>query len=232
MWVKIILIITVLLFSWCSIAFAGSSQPQPDPSSLALVQLANETITHRNYSAYQLGGSHFDLSRGIFVLDCSNYVNHLLQQANPNAYAYLIAKTRSYKPTSEQYYNFFNQLPDVDNTQYGWQKINDARELKAGDILVFRYHTHNGRTTGGHVMLVMDQVLQNNNILKVRVADSAAAAHSQDTRPSHHSGIGEGTLLLKMSTKTGQLYAYAWKENSAWQSAVSFAIARPVQQLA
>ena len=63
----------------------------------------------------------------------------------------------------------------------------------------------------------------------VRVADSAPVGHGNDTRPSNRSGIGIGTLLLKINDLTGRPLAFAWRAGAYWNSHVDFAMARPVE---
>ena len=53
-------------------------------------------------------------------------------------------------------------------------------------------------------MVVMSKPIPSDDAYLVRVADSAPSGHSQDTRQSHTSGIGIGTLLLKVNPKTGK----------------------------
>jgi hypothetical protein len=74
----------------------------------------------------------------------------------------------------------------------------------------------------------MDKPVQEGNTFKIRIADSAPTGHSRDTRIPSASGIGIGTMLLKVNLKTYQPYAYAWKIGSRWQNNVNFAMARPM----
>lgn len=191
-----------------------------------LVGFVNTTITGLRYSVYKLGGNHFDLSRGIYIVDCSRYVDKILRTVYPRAYSSLAASSGSDTPTTEHYYNFFNEL-SIRQHRY-WTKIDDVEELKAGDVLVFRYKNRLGNESGGHVMLVMEKPYQAGDNFLVRVADSAAVGHSEDTRLPHTSGIGIGTLVLKVDPKTYQPYAYAWRIGSRWESRVNFAMARPI----
>lgn len=184
-----------------------------------LTNAVNKTIQNMRYSSYKLGGTQFDPSRGIYVVDCSDYVDHMLNQANPRAYFSLVNGTGTSKPTTQDYYSFFNQLPYQSNRS--WSKIDDATRLQAGDILVFR----NG--WGGHVMVVMDKPVRRNDVLMLRVADSASSGHSQDTRPAHTSGIGIGTMLLKVDGATNRPAAYAWRVGAPWEN-VRFAMGRPL----
>lgn len=191
-----------------------------------LIEFVHETIATLRYSAYKLGGTHFDNSRGIYIVDCSDYVDNILQTIYPHAYWNLVNSTGSDKPTTEHYYHFFNELSD--NTHYYWNKIEDVDQLQPGDILVFRYKNATGDETSGHVMVVMDKPIRDTDTVLIRVTDSAPHGHSEDTRPRHVSGIGIGTLMLKVDPDTGQPAAYAWKIGSSWKKNVNIAMARPI----
>lgn len=190
-----------------------------------LVSFVHKTVSNLRYSSYKLGGTNFDPARGVYVLDCSDYVDKLLKQAEPNAYWNLVDSTGAEKPTTAHYYDFFKQLPNSGSSQY-WRKVSDVEQLQAGDILVFRYQHAGG---GGHVMIVMDKPIYDQDAYLVRVADSARTGHSEDTRPGHASGIGIGTLLLKAHPQTGAPTAFAWTVNSSWKSNVRIAMARPTE---
>lgn len=184
-----------------------------------LVSFVHKTVSTLRYSSYKLGGRNFDLSNGVYVLDCSDYVDHILEEIYPNAYSSLMDSTGSDKPTSAHYYSFFNRLSP--NSHNEWRKIKDVEELRAGDILVFRNHST------GHVMVVMDKPTYDEDAYFVKVADSAPSGHSQDTRPNKVSGIGIGTLLLKANPNTGEPLAYAWKIGARWKNNMKIAMARP-----
>lgn len=191
-----------------------------------MVAMVDDTVQNLRYSVYKLGGTHYDASKGVYMVDCSDYVDHLLHDSSPQAYTSLATWSGSYKPTSEHYYSFFTQRLAAASDP-NWQKINNTQKLQPGDILVFRYKNSRGRAAGGHVMIVMDKPSGDDNVLQLRVADSAASGHGEDTRPAHTSGIGIGTMLLKVNSDTGEPYAYAWKAGAPWKSNVNFAMARP-----
>jgi hypothetical protein len=193
-----------------------------------LVAFVHDTVTTLRYSAYKLGGSHFDTSRGVYVVDCSNYVDHVLEVVYPHAYSSLVNSSGTSAPNTQHYYNFFNGLEE-DTEQRHWNKVNDVQQLQPGDIVVFRYKNTTGRLAGGHVMVVMNKPIHEIDGYLVRVADSAPVGHSEDTRPGRVSGIGIGTLLLKADPDTGQPSAYAWKVGSRWKHNVNFAMARPIE---
>ncbi|TAK77860.1 MAG: hypothetical protein EPO11_02080 [Gammaproteobacteria bacterium] len=208
----------------------------PPPGFMAsmeqrLINFVHKTVNTLRYSAYKLGGSRFDTSHGIYIVDCSRYVDNILQAIYPHAYSTLVDSSGSERPTSQDYYEFFTSLSE--KSRYHWNKVDAVEELKPGDILVFRYKNTHGGEAGGHVMIVMDKPTQDadDNAFFVRVADSAAAGHSEDTRQRRTSGIGIGTLLLKVDPNTYQPSAYAWKIGSPWKHNVNFAMARPSDEV-
>ncbi len=190
-----------------------------------VVDFVKKTVHNLHYSSYKLGGKRFDPERGVYIVDCSNFVDHILQSVYPDAYSNLVDSVGADNPATTHYFHFFHNLANESNY---WNKINDIEQLQPGDILVFRYKNSRGAETGGHVMVVMDKPERASDVYFVRVADSARSRHSADTRQVNESGIGIGTLLLKANPKTGQPSAFAWGINGYWNRNVKFAMARPV----
>jgi hypothetical protein len=191
-----------------------------------LVNFVRDTVAHLRYSHYKLGGHNFDSAHGIYVLDCSNFVDNILREASPHAYSSLVNAERAETPSTLHYYDFFSSLTEDPNNF--WNKINSVEDLHPGDILVFRNKHYHGLYAGGHVMVVMETPTRSTDFFFVRVADSAPTRHSQDTRQAHKSGIGIGTLLLKVNPLTGHPNAYAWGLGGYWNKNVNFAMARPL----
>ena len=176
-----------------------------------LVNFIKTTVSTLRYTNYKLGGSRFEPSRGIYVVDCSQYVDHILHSVFPRAYAYLVNATGKSWPNSKDYYHFFMRLAAAPEGY--WNLVRSARQLQPGDILVFCYkQTH--RHAAGHIMIVMEKPTETaHNTVLVSVADAAPIGHSDDTRATHKSGIGIGKMLLKIDPNTGKPAAYAWKKN-------------------
>lgn len=191
----------------------------------SLVNFAMNTVRTMRRTTYKLGGNNFDPSRGIYKLDCSAYVDNLLQKTHPKAYSILAQWSGTSKPTSADYFAFFDR-PLKSEWQH-WHKVLEVPQLSPGDILVFR---PNKRKSGGHVMIVMSQPISDSsqpNVFWINVADSASSGHSNDTRPARTSGIGIGKLLVKINPKTKQVVSYAWKAGAHWKHNITFAMASP-----
>lgn len=210
--------------------------PTPEASHMTpmasekLMAWVSKTVSKLRYSHYKYGGSYFNPAHGVYEVDCSGYVNNLLVQAAPDAYHNVLHFTRTYKPTSEDYYHFFKDLPKG-RPRNDWYQVPKVSQLNSGDILVFRYSHHFWKhSNGGHVMVVVHSPVPlhwYDNSYLVRVADSASAGHSNDTRPPHTSGIGIGTLIIKVNRFSGRTCAFAWKVGSRWKH-VELAMARPI----
>lgn len=206
-------------------AYLLASNTSATPRQNSLVEFVQAAIRKIHFNNYQLGGTRFDPSHGIFNLDCSSYVDRVLHEVNPHAFWNLVRRTGSDKPTSLHYYDFFSKLPGAN--QHDWSRIEQVSQLKPGDILVFRYKKYHNNAMG-HVMIVMDRPERDeaDNYL-LRVTDAAEMGHSQDTRSSHASGIGIGTMLLKADTRTDEPLAYAWKVGSHLKNNVNIIMGRP-----
>jgi hypothetical protein len=191
-----------------------------------LVDFVQKTVETLRYSDYKLGGSKFDTSRGVYIVDCSSFVDHILKKVSPRAYTSLVNATGAPTPATQHYYEFFNELSN--NSDDYWNKVNNVEQLRAGDILVFRNKQNHRHQAGGHIMVVMDKPTKDMGVYFVRVADSAPSRHSEDTRQKNEAGIGIGTLMLK-AAKGGRPFAYAWAIGGLWNKNVNFAMARPTE---
>lgn len=199
----------------------------PSTQKHTLVHFVQNLVRNLKFSAYKLGGNRFDARRGVYVVDCSSYVDKILKTVHPRAFAKLVRYSGSVQPTTRDYYHFFNNL--TDEPQSYWDTVDDISQLKAGDLLVFRYRDEPENVMKGHIVIVMDQPIRVKDTYRVRISDSAPVRHSHDTRMRRVSGIGIGTMLFKINPKTYQPMAYAWGLNSRWEKNVRFAMARPLE---
>lgn len=190
-----------------------------------LVDFIRESISSVKYSSYKMGGNRIDTDRGIYIVDCSAYVDHILKAIYPQAYSSLTKWSGTERPTTDDFYQYFSNLSQQTNR---WETLNEIESLRPGDIIVFRYLSHRGTQTGGHVMVVMDAPKRIGDSYSLRIADSAPSGHSKDTRLNRISGVGIGTILLKAHYRTQQPIAYAWKENAPFKSNIEIAMARPI----
>ncbi len=207
---------------------AAAKIADPDATN-PLVKLVNRTIRDNHYSTYRLGGTYFNLTRGVFIIDCSGYLDKLLQAAEPQAFQQVVKASGTARPNSLSYFNFIKKLP-LYTPKQNWYRITKVSELTPGSVLIFRYKNLYGRRAGGHVMIIVSKpkVYKNNSHeYIVRVADSTPFPHSRDTRNGRRCGIGEGTMLLHVNN-AGYPNGYAWSVGAHFEHEMKYAMAQPL----
>lgn len=218
------LVLSSLCFS--QLTFANSLPTTEQSIGERLVTNIKVMVSNINYNAYKLGASYFDAANGIYIADCSSFVDYMLRKTYPEAYSRLVTNSGTGKPTSLSYYQFFTTL-NRSSARY-WNPVSRVDQLRPGDILVFRPTQPSAEELPGHVMVVMSKPQKSVNHFVIRVADSSPFRHSRDTRTQHVSGIGIGSMVLKANPATGQPYAYAWQVGTNWYKTVRIAMGRPI----
>jgi hypothetical protein len=144
---------------------------------------------------------------GVYLCDCSDYLNTLLKRACPGAYRELPNYQKS--PTTKDYYALFSTLKTRSTPVSSWYRIQDVRNLCPGDVVVWRNET----AGTGHVSLVLSEAAINpsrTSEVLVRVADSTLSPHADDTRAAGDTGIGSGVIGLRIDSK-GQATGMYWR---------------------
>lgn len=207
-----------------------TSLKRPFATDARLVSQVDTVLRNLRSTRYQYGGNRFDVDRGVFNLDCSHYVDHLVAKSNPIAFANMRRVTGSTFPATRDYYSFIRQLPYYQVT-HNWVHIRNANHLQPGDVIVYQKYSAKRRgASAGHIMIVTSTPKRDpyyENIFHVAVSDSAHSGHGNDTRPRGRSGVGMGTMLVKVDPYTGEPYQFAWKQGARFETG-SIAMARPV----
>jgi hypothetical protein len=203
-------------------AYAGSAAAED------LLVRADEALNALTYTYYRFAGTYFDDDDGVYKVDCSGYLNRMVEDAVPDDFDRLRDVRSTDDPTAEDYYYLFRSI-SYGETRYGWKRIKRVADLKPGDVMVWRYQEPETPSTG-HSTIVVDLPKRDSrwsNVWRVRVTDSARSGHASDNRGSSGSGVGAGWLMIKVSSDTGAPIAYSWTTYASWHSDISFALARP-----
>lgn len=171
-----------------------------------LIQESENIFGRMTYSAYQHTPVMNDTT-GVYLCDCSDYLNTLLKRSRPDAYRELPNYQKS--PTTKDYYTLFSTLKTRPSAGSAWYRIQDVRKLCPGDVVVWRNET----AGTGHVGLVLSQAAINpsrTSEVLVRIADSTLSPHADDTRAAGDTGIGSGVIGLKIDSK-GQAVGMYWR---------------------
>lgn len=190
----------------------------------------DEALNGLTYTIYRLGAPQlWDSVKGIYEVDCSGFVNRMVEDATPEAYDELRDARNVSRPRVGDYYDFFKSIA-VGGTKGRWRRPAHASYLGPGDLLVYRYLVDPGTGATGHSMIVVSSAVRDttrgSNIYRVRVADSARSGHTNDNRGALGSGVGAGEILVKVDAN-GQPIAYSWSLTGPFYTDVTLAMGRP-----
>lgn len=189
------------------------------PSSRAVLERVDDALNALTYTIWELGAESLDAATGVYVTDCSGYVNRMVEDAAPLAYDSLLERQQTSRPRSKDYYYLIHSIP-YGKTRYHWTRVKSVLDLRPGDILVWRYADQTTSTTG-HVMVVVgmpEADPRGADVIRIRVSDSAKSDHSDDNRAPDGSGVGAGVIQLRYKLGTGVPLNYAWRIGGRWQT--------------
>jgi hypothetical protein len=153
---------------------------------------------------------HIDVDRGVYDCDCNGFVGFVLERAAPGHYALIPKETDQLRPRAFKYYEFFTSL--TQHPVSGWRRVDFLRNVRRGDIIAWRFpHLEKDHNTG-HVLLAAETpTVDDSGIFAVRVYDSAAQPHFDDTRGNDEgefaTGVGSGFIKFKVDD-TGRPTAF------------------------
>jgi len=145
-----------------------------------------------------------DVDRGIYDCDCNGFVSIVMERSAPDHYAMIPKEADQPRPRAFEYYDFFSTL--TPESTGGWHRIDFLKDARRGDIIAWRFpQILKGHNTG-HVLIAAETpVADDEGIYKLRVYDSAAQPHFEDTRGSgagqFASGVGTGFINFKVDEK-------------------------------
>lgn len=197
--------------------------------SRQVVERVDDALNGINLTYYVLGGDNWTDSTGVYKVDCTGFVNRMIEDASPSAYDELLEARDTTRPSASDYYSFFRTI-SFGTTENKWTRIEKVASLRPGDVVAWKYDVAPSSGSTGHAVVVVDVPVRDtrwSNVYRVRVADSAKSGHSTDNRGSSGSGVGAGYMLIRYSSETGRPYDYAWSTAGYWKGDASFAMARP-----
>jgi hypothetical protein len=193
-----------------------------------LLVRVDEALNAMTYTEHRLSDQAWSDDRGVYKVDCSGYVNRMVEDAVPEAYDELRdARDRS-RPLAVDYYYFFRTIT-IGGTKGRWRRPARVSYLRPGDVVAVKYDELSETGTTGHMMIVVgvpERDTRWSNVWKVRVTDSAKSGHTSDSRGTGDTGVGVGTILIQADS-SGQPVRYAWSLKAYWKSDNRLALGRP-----
>jgi hypothetical protein len=175
---------------------------------------------------------HIDAAAGIYDCDCNGFVGFVLENVAPAHYHMIPKEKNQRRPRAFKYYGFFASL--TSESAGGWHRIDFLRDASPGDVIAWRFPTIESDENTGHVLFVAAApTIDPSGIYSIRVYDSAAEPHFDDTRGSgagqFPTGVGSGIIKFKVDG-TGRPTAFLFSPPaSAEFTFLQIAMGRAVQ---
>jgi hypothetical protein len=164
-----------------------------------------------------------DVDLGIYDCDCNGFVGFVMERAAPDHYAMIPKETDQPRPRAFEYYDFISVL--TPESAGGWHRIDFLRDARRGDIITWRFAEIEPGHDTGHVLLAAETpVVDASGNFSLRVYDSAAEPHFEDTRGDGESGVGSGFINFTVDD-SGQPTAFQFAPSEAF-TALPIAIGR------
>ncbi len=176
-----------------------------------------EVLSNLKQTKYRHYRNGFVISKDKIFVDCSGFVDYIINSVNPLLYQKMLRKSKHscYRVLASDYVDFFKN-----HTFKEFKIINSVKDIQKGDIIAyklydciipkrcknqnkiiyltkcikFKHHKCIRRQNTGHVFIALDAPKKQKNKWILKVADSTMHLHKNDSRI--HSGVGYGYIFL------------------------------------
>jgi hypothetical protein len=205
--------------------FLGAA-PTTQPVS-AVAARARHSLETMKASSYQ-HVSDIDEGAGEYFCDCSGFVGWVLRKETPEAYRAVKFPKTTKRPRAVDYYEAFLAAPADAKEAKGWVRVERVADAHVGDILAWRKVVIPEQGTTGHVV-VLDSAPKAVavDVYEIVVIDSTSRPHHEDTRKGDETGLGRGTVYVKVDEE-GKASGFGSRGPDGPFSKVPVAIGRPM----
>jgi hypothetical protein len=198
------------------------------PAASPLLARAYRMIENLKATTYQ-HVTDIDEQTGEYYCDCSGFVSYLLRKEMPAQYAAVPYPKPFRHPRAVDFHDAFAAAPTeaVEGTK--WVRIARLADARAGDVVAWRKATIPKMGVTGHIVL-LDSTPKpvGPDLYEVVVIDSTSRPHKDDTRTGDETGVGRGTIYLRVDGD-GRPAAFATKSAEGPFTGYSMVIGRPVR---
>jgi hypothetical protein len=155
-----------------------------------------------------------DPAAGVYKCDCNGFAEFVLSNTAPRHLSLIPKEAGQARPRAFEYFSFFASLTPVSTKD--WKRVDLLAEARRGDIAAWRFPTIEAHQDTGHVVILAEtpSLDPSGQFFTVRVYDSAAEAHFDDTRnppagpsASGATGVGSGVINFRVDAE-GRPLAY------------------------
>jgi hypothetical protein len=160
---------------------------------------------------------HIDEVAGVYVYDCSGFVDYALSNIAPDALDALRRVRGRRRPTARTYVQLLSDISPGE-TRGRWLHVKEIAALQPGDVVAWLASTSKpdpwGIINTGHVMIVDGAASERSpGEWVVPVIDSSFGHGGADRRKlPEATGLGRGTIVLVV--ENGNLAGYRWTESA------------------
>jgi hypothetical protein len=167
----------------------------------AKAELVVNTLTQTDYQH----ADNIEPANGVYDCDCNGFVGLVLSSVVPKHFGLIQPEPGQSRPRAFVYYDFFAAL--TPESTGGWRRIDFLTDARRGDIMAWRFPTIEPHEDTGHVVIIAETPTldSSGDFFVMRVYDSAAEAHFNDTRepdgqpsPKGKTGVGSGFINFKI----------------------------------
>ena len=168
-------------------------------ADVSVLREAQRNLANCKLTTYQ-HTTEIDEAHGSYKCDCSAFVSHVLSKVSPAALAAVESRSKKH-PLAVDYYEHFAAAPLAGDAKAEgeFRRIPKLADAEPGDIIAWRKaEVVKGETTGHVMVLAAKPAREANGEFRIVVIDSTGKIHADDTRKEGETGLGRGTLWVKV----------------------------------
>jgi len=125
-----------------------------------------------------------DENKGLYIVDCSVFVCHVLKKISPLALSSLPIDKSHTHARAKNFYDYFKSLQNGTSSNRHWMAVLSMKELEKGDIIAWKYDPTLQKKDTGHVVIVHERpVFEVPNLYRIRVMDASKGKHAMIAEP-------------------------------------------------
>lgn len=163
----------------------------------ALAALAASEVASVQETHYTHRGT-IDHANGVYDTDCSGFVDDLLSQVAPAAYALVPVERGRKEPRAYLFEQFFASI-SAGGVQPGWTTVAALADVQPGDLLAWTLAPFTPESDTGHIVVIAAApILNRNGTLSLPVYDASSLVHTNDSRVRGVGGVGSGMITFRV----------------------------------
>jgi hypothetical protein len=175
-------------------------------------EVNRELTTLNTATSYYSHSTYMNEETNTRRTDCSGFVDYAIRRVLPEAYD-KVPHPDTQRPLANDWYKYLKERYQTASTQESirWREIIHVRDLMPGDLVVWLRPENVSGDNTGHIMVVAAKPTTGRpSEWLVRIVDSTTSPHANDTRGTTRTGIGSGTIGLKVDSWDRPI-AYWWR---------------------